>query len=72
MRAIALASSLRAGQEDEPEVIRRVDIEGAALYHENLLLAEQIEHETLVVDDVEPLPVEFRKHVQRTPPVRHN
>ena len=48
-------------------MVRRVDVERASLDHEDPLLAQEVEYEAFVVDDVEPLPVELRKGVQGTP-----
>ena len=46
-------------------MVWRVEVEGGALDDEDLLLSQQVQHETFVVDDVEAFPIQLRKGVQR-------
>ncbi len=57
---------LFAGQEHQPEVIRRRPVEAGALHQQQFFLLQQVEHHLLVVANVIHLGVEAREHVERT------
>ena len=52
------------GQEDEADVVWLRPVEAGALHDEDLLLAQQLQGELLVVADAEALHVQPRKEIQ--------